>query len=167
VRAGGWGHLLGDEGSGYDIGVQALRLATQTADGRAQANDVLAAILAHWQLDNPNQLIGYVYRAERTRAEIAALAQPVAALAAAGDGAAQHIMASAAHELARLIVAVGRELQLEQPPVAFGGGLIGALPDLQQAVLDQSGLVLGPARYVEDPAQGALVLAQRLLDTSQ
>src|SRR4029453_12414402 len=48
ARVGGWGFLLGDEGSGYDLAVQALRLATQTADGRAEAHAILRAILDHW-----------------------------------------------------------------------------------------------------------------------
>ena len=36
-RAGGWGYILGDEGSGYDIAIQAMRAATQAIDGRGQA----------------------------------------------------------------------------------------------------------------------------------
>ncbi len=161
ARAGGWGYLLGDEGSGYDIAVRALRLATQTADGRAEAHALLQTILAAWSLDEPAQLIGVVYRPETTRATIADLARHVIALAAAGDPHAESIIAGAARELGRLIAAVVKQLRLEAPPVALGGGLIGAHPRLQQAVLEQAGLPLGPLRYVADPAQGALVIARR------
>jgi hypothetical protein len=62
-----------------------------------------------------------------------------------------------------LIAAVTRRLDLRQPPVALAGGVIGASQQLQQAVVAQAGVALGPLRYVADPAHGALVLAQRLL----
>src|SRR5262245_1022502 len=88
ARAGGWGYVLGDEGSGYDIALRALRLATQTADGRAAAPALLQAALDHWGLQEPEQLIGQVYRTETTRAEIAALARRIVTLADAGEPAA-------------------------------------------------------------------------------
>lgn len=161
ARAGGWGYLLGDEGSGYDIAVRALRLATQTADGRADARALLQTILAAWSLDDPTQLISVVYRPETTRATIADLARHVIALAATGDPHAAAVIADAACELGRLIAAVVRHLDLESPPVAIGGGLIGAHPTLQQLVLERAGIPLGPLCYVADPAQGALVIAKR------
>lgn len=164
ARAGGWGYLLGDEGSGYDIGVQALRLATQTADGRADADALLQMVLDEWQLAEPFALIGYVYRAEMTRATIAALARRVAALAERGDPYAQQIFDQAGHELGRLVAAVTRALDLDQPPLALGGGLLGAQRSLQAAVQRCADVPLGPLRYVSDPAQGALVIARRLLE---
>lgn len=163
TRAGGWGYLLGDEGSGYDIGVQALRLATQTADGRADAHGLLQMVLDEWQLAEPFELIGYVYRPEMTRAALAALARRVAALAEQGDQHAQTILDRAGCELGRLVSAVVRTLDLQQPPLALGGGLLGAQRSLQQAVQRYADLPLGPLCYVSDPAQGALAIARRLL----
>lgn len=163
ARAGGWGYLLGDEGSGYDIGVQALRLATQTADGRADAHALLAMVLEEWQLDEPFALIGYIYRPDLPRATIAALARRVAALAERGDPHAQAIFAQAGRELGRLVTAVAQRLHLDHPPLALGGGLLGAQRSLQAAVQHSAEVPLGPLRYVSDPAQGALVLARRLL----
>ncbi|HEX6290723.1 MAG TPA: BadF/BadG/BcrA/BcrD ATPase family protein [Herpetosiphonaceae bacterium] len=165
ARAGGWGYLLGDEGSGYDIGVQALRLATQTADGRAQAHAVLSAILDHWQLTDASALIGHVYRPETTRAMIATLGGQIANLAAQGDSDAQAIMDRAALELGRLAAAVVRRLDLSEPPVACGGGLLVANAGLQQGIVAHAGVPLGPLRTVDDPARGALVIARRLLET--
>ncbi len=165
ARAGGWGYLLGDEGSGYDIGVQALRLATQTADGRANAHAVLSAVLEHWQLAEPDALIGYVYRPETTRATVATLGGRIAALAALGDSDAIGIMDRAALELGRLVAAVVRQLDLTQPPVAFGGGVVVANAGLQRGIAAHAGVSLGPLCAVDDPARGALVIARRLLET--
>jgi len=163
ARAGGWGYLLGDEGSGYDIAVQALRLATQTADGRAAAHTLLAAILDEWQLSEPSALIGYVYRPEVTRATIASLARRVVLLAEDGDEAARSIVQRAGFELGRLLATVARMLELEQPPLALAGGLVRAGSVLPEAVMAHAGITVGTRQHVADPAQGALVLAQRLL----
>ena len=163
ARAGGWGYLLGDEGSGYDMACHALRLATQTADGRAGAHALLQAVLDHWQLAEPTQLIAHVYRPGVGRADIAPLASVVVALAAAGDHHAGEIVLHSARELARLIDVVVRKLQLDVPPLALGGGVLGASVLLQRAVQQHVGVVLGPQQYVAQPAHGAIVLAQRVL----
>jgi N-acetylglucosamine kinase-like BadF-type ATPase len=163
-RVGGWGYLLGDEGSGYDLAIQALRLATQTADGRAAAHAILRAVLDHWNLGSPDQLIAHVYHPERTRAEIAGVSLPVLALAGSGDPHAVALLERAAGELARMLAAIIRKLDLHQPPVAMAGGLLGASPRLRTAIVEQCGHALGPLNYVEDPARGALSLGRQLLD---
>ena len=163
ARAGGWGYLMGDEGSGYAVGVGALRLATQTADGRADAGRILRAILDYWRLREASELIAHVYHPARTRADIALLAQPVASLAEQGDPSAQELMAQAARELARLVDAVVHTLGLHEPPVALGGGLLGARPSLQRALVAQAAVALGTCTYVAEPARGAVILARRML----
>src|SRR6185295_10039559 len=92
ARAGGWGPLLGDEGSGYDIAVRSLRLATQAADGRAEAPALLDAVLRHWALADPVALIHYVHDPSRTAAQVASLATVALSLAAGGDAPARGIV---------------------------------------------------------------------------
>jgi N-acetylglucosamine kinase-like BadF-type ATPase len=164
ARAGGWGYLLGDEGSGYDIGVQALRRATQTADGRAAAQTILAAVLDEWRLERPEELVAHVYRPETTRGLIANLARRLIALAEGGDRDAQSLLREAAVEWGRLLGTVARQLDMREPPVALGGGILGATGWLYEEVRRQAGVTLGPFRYVDDPARGAVVLAGRLLE---
>lgn len=162
ARTGGWGHVLGDEGGGYDIAVQALRLATQTADGRFDAPTILDMVLTHWHLSTPDQLVDCIYNPPRSRAEIATLAQPVIALAESGDTYAASILDHAASELARMIATVGRRLGIAQPAVALGGGLIGASEHLRHSLRTYTDIAA--LTQVDEPAQGALVLARRLLD---
>jgi N-acetylglucosamine kinase-like BadF-type ATPase len=164
ARAGGWGYLLGDEGSGYAIALHALQLATQTADGRAAADGILSAVLQHWHLDEPSQLVSFIYRPEVSRTEIATLARRVIDLAGAADQDARGIVDAAAKELSRLVVAVAHRLNLLEAPVALGGGLLGANSCLKISLLQHAGVPLGPVAYVDDPAVGALVLARQLLE---
>jgi N-acetylglucosamine kinase-like BadF-type ATPase len=163
ARVGGWGYLLGDEGSGYDLAVQALRLATQTADRRADAHSILHVVLEQYGLDSPDHLIAYVYSAERTRAEIASVSTPVLALAASGDRHAAALLERAAAELARMLQAMIEKLDLHQAPIAMAGGLLGISAGLRASIVERVRGELGPISYVDDPARGALILARQLL----
>jgi len=163
VRVGGWGYLLGDEGSGYDLAVRALRLAAQTADGRAAAHSLLAAVLEYWGLDQPIQLIGYVYHSDLTRAAIAEVGELVLHLAEAGDTHAVGLTERAAGELADMVaVAVGR-LGLEAPPVALAGGMFATSMLLRAALLSRLPTRLGSVTYVDQPVVGAITLARAML----
>lgn len=167
ARAGGWGYLLGDEGSGYDLAIQALRAAAQTADGRAQAQQLLRAILDYWGLDEPARLIRHIYRPEMTRAEIARLSEVVLKLADARDAEALKIVNQAAAELGKLVTVVARKLELQNPSLAFAGGLLGASQHLRAAIVSNLDVAFRSLTYVDDPARGALVLAARLLESSE
>jgi len=161
IRAGGWGYLLGDEGSGYDLALRALRLVTQTADGRADAHALLRIVLQHWRLAEPAALIPYIYSPATTRSEVAGLAAVVVEQAAAGDPDAERIMKEATADLARLVTVVAERLREPAPPIVFGGGLLGSSAALRQRVYQEVAVTLGPLSYVDEPAHGALRLACR------
>jgi N-acetylglucosamine kinase-like BadF-type ATPase len=164
VRVGGWGYLLGDEGSGYQVALRALRLASQTADGRADAQALLEAVLGHWSLDRPSALIAHVHAPTTSQAEIARLAVVVLQLAERGDAAARAIVDEAARELARHVDAAARRLDLAAPPLALAGGLMTA--SLRHAVHAALGTEVSAVAHVADPPRGAAVLARRLLQDS-
>jgi len=161
VRVGGWGPILGDEGSGYQMAVSALHRVTQTADGRAQAKALLEAVLRHWSLKDALGLIRHVHAETTTPSEIAGLASVVLDLAARGDAEAKGMVEEAACELARHVQAVVRKLDVAKPPLALSGGLLRA--SLRQAVLSKIEGEVGPVNYVTDPPLGGVVLARRLL----
>lgn len=98
AKVGGWGHLLGDQGSGHDIGMLALQQVVYEWD-RAQRWDVLGRnLLAAQHLNEPNDLIAWVQSADK--ASVAALAEVVFRSAATGDALAKGILAHAAQSLA-------------------------------------------------------------------
>lgn len=165
AQVGGWGYLLGDEGSGYDLALRALRLATQTADGRADAQALLTALLAEWQLTGPFDLVGKVYDNGMTRAELAKLTRPLLMLAEAGDTDALALLDYAAAELALMVRTAARRLGLIEPPLALAGGLLVSSAYLRERLAHDLGAGWGTTTVVDEPVRGALILAQRLLSS--
>jgi N-acetylmuramic acid 6-phosphate etherase len=167
ARAGGWGHIMSDEGSGYAIGVEALRAVMAAFDGRGPATSLTGAVLAHWSLKTPPDLVGRVYRESDGTADIATLAALVDAAAEDGDVVALHILRAAGRELAITVEAVVRRLALPMPaPCALAGGAIVKGQQMRAAflaALEMFGLRLDPITPVTEPAQGAIRLAAGLL----
>jgi N-acetylmuramic acid 6-phosphate etherase len=170
-RAGGWGYLLGDEGSSYAIGLAALQAVTRAADGRAAPTMLMDAILGHWALPTPQALIGHVYGGQLAPVMIAGLAMLVEETAAAGDAVAQEIIAEACHELALALHAVARRLELPAPtPCALAGGLLLNRPRVAEGVLHAARkleLQLDPVTLVAEPALGAVRVAARLCESAE
>ena len=156
-RAGGWGHLLGDEGSGYDIGLRALRAAVRSVDGRGQPTLLLPRILDAWGLQAPHNLYDAVYE-RQDKARIARLANLVIAAAGDGDEVSRHIVRVAAEELALAVEAVVHALELPLPvALALGGGLLVHEDAFRTMTLDRINRALSVASVtiVEEPALSA------------
>ncbi|THF74506.1 BadF/BadG/BcrA/BcrD ATPase family protein [Cohnella fermenti] len=125
VRSGGWGYLLGDEGSGFDLGRQALTAVLKAHDGREEATALTGLILERFGAAHPEGLITSVYEADNPRTTIAAIAPLVLAAARAGDLTASRIADGAAAALAALVVPVAASLRAgeETLPLIVTGGV--------------------------------------------
>lgn len=125
LQVGGWGYLLGDEGSGYWIGLEALRTMIHQADGtHAYGSKLPERVQKALGFTKAQDVILWLYgnQAPRTR-DIAALAQIVLE-ESANDTRAGDIIEMAAQSLHRLVMALVERLSMEQPQIAFGGGLL-------------------------------------------
>lgn len=166
ARAGGWGYVLGDEGSGYDFGRQALQAATRAADGRGQPTLLLDLILQQWDLRHATDLIGQVYPFPDT-IRIARLSSLVFAASRQGDQPASEIIQRAADELARAVLVIGEKLTFPDAriPLALGGGILLHEAVLRDAVLKRISQQhnLGQVELVEHPALSAARAAIRLM----
>ena len=168
VRAGGWGPLLGDEGSGYAVGLEALRAVLHRVDGWGPATDLEGTLKGALGLRAWQELVAAVYRERRIgREEIAALAPAVFAAAAAGDRVAGDIVRRAGRELGGQVAGVARKLGLEaHAPFAGCGGLFEAgealRPGLEEAAAGL-GVELAWKRPLLPPVLGAAMVARRLV----
>jgi N-acetylglucosamine kinase-like BadF-type ATPase len=160
VRVGGWGHLVGDEGSGYDIGRSALQAALRMADGRAperSSGALLDLVLGHFGVNRYDELMDRVYAPAGTPT-VAALAPAVLRAARAGDPDARALARAAAGELARAAVAVAHKLPAGDPDtLALGGGLLVADTWYRHAVVQRirRRIRLGKVVVVAEPATTA------------
>lgn len=162
-RVGGWGQVLGDEGSGYWIGLQGLRTLLRSEDGRSPATAMTEPLLGACEVSGPEELVSWIEDA--TKGEVAALAPTVIGCADDGDPGAAEIVDGAVHHLEGHIATAVRRLEEAGPApsvdVVLWGGLVapgGPLRERMATVLKARGLGCD-ARPV-DPPMGAAHLAR-------
>jgi N-acetylglucosamine kinase-like BadF-type ATPase len=169
-RAGGWGHLLGDEGGGYQIGLAALRAMVRSHDGRAEATAMTAPILARFALKSTTDLLGWLQLHGVAKTEIASVTPDVFAAARGGDAAARAICEANADELVTLATTARRKLpypQGDSVPLATIGGNFrdDYYRGLFLARLGRSGADLHVIEPKAGPTEGGIQLAYGLLNT--
>ena len=142
-RSGGWGPLISDEGSGYWLGVQAMRAAARAFDGRTEPTALLPLVQKQLELDDMNELLYRLYVQGMSRAEIAQLAPLVLETARAGDAIAQELICTGSAEMAETVLAVARHLGFSEREceLALVGGLFQAgevvIEPLRTAVVER------------------------------
>jgi N-acetylglucosamine kinase-like BadF-type ATPase len=164
ARAGGWGHVLGDEGSGYWIGRAALRAVLREADRRGPRTALTQLLLEHFDVAEAQSLIHEVYQNRLRPAAIGALAECVQAAFTSGDAAATGILRAAADELESAGLSVARRLGLDNDrfPFILAGGIFRAVPWLRDELhrrLPQAIPGAGVRLLDREPAAGAVSLA--------
>jgi glucosamine kinase len=107
-RVGGWGHLLGDEGSGYWLGVESIRAALRQRDRSGPETAISEALVEFFNVQSVEALAALVYSRPLTKPDIAAFATETCKLARAGDAVARELYRRGAAELGAQINAVIR-----------------------------------------------------------
>jgi N-acetylglucosamine kinase-like BadF-type ATPase len=159
-RAGGWGPLLGDEGSGHAIGLAALKAATRMADGRGPDTILLAAVMRRFQAATPADLVGRLHAPGVGRREIAAVSREVMAAADMGDPVAAAIAAAAAADLADHVRTLAERNLFPTGvyPLRLAGGLLTGSAAFRGRVVEAivaTGHEPGAVTVVADPAAAA------------
>jgi N-acetylglucosamine kinase-like BadF-type ATPase len=168
AQAGGWGYLLGDEGSAYDIGRRAVAAAIRASDGRGPATTLVETVKRIFDRTDLQEIKAIVYRPDFSRDRLAALAPLVAQAADAGDEMARRIMTAAGEELAKLALAVVHRLfdVGEAVSVYTAGGVFEAGAVLERPFGEALNKAWPTSRMCwpqHPPAVGALILARRML----
>ena len=164
ARAGGWGYVLGDEGSGYWMGRLAMRAIVREADGRGKRTKLTRRVLAHFGVDRPDDLLHTVYNEDFEPSVIAALATDVQQAHVEGDAAATAILVRGAEELVAAAASVVTQLGLKDDEftIVLSGGMFKAAPWLREEVTRLLPAVAPRSQVVHlqvEPALGAVRLA--------
>ena len=120
-QAGGWGHILGDAGSGYFLALQTLRLVLREYDLHRRTSELAQNILGALGLNNLDELVRWAQTAGKI--DVALLAPIVFAAVERGDVNVGDILRSGALVLAEYTRAVADRLDFRAPPIRLLGGL--------------------------------------------
>jgi N-acetylglucosamine kinase len=163
-KSSGWDYILDDEGSAYWIGLKGIRAAMRSYDGRAGATILVDAMLKHYDLHDPVDMVRVAYAKGFGKTEAAAFAKSVSQCAHEGDQVARQILIEAADEIAGAVNAVIRKLDMRAH--RFTVGLIGGVFQSGEPFFSRfSSLVLETAPHARiefarlPPAVGALLYA--------
>jgi glucosamine kinase len=170
ARAGGWGPVMGDEGSGAWIGRRALGIVCAAADGREPATALTGAILTAAQANDVQHLVEWAGNAPPS--QLASLAPVVMSVADAGDLRANSLVTLAVEELVLHIRALALSLFVDERaavPVAFTGGMLTRGSTVRKRLEHRMrsavpGAQLQPGEV--DPARGAVRGALRILGST-
>ncbi|WP_053218460.1 N-acetylglucosamine kinase [Virgibacillus senegalensis] len=166
TKSGGWGHILGDEGSGYFIGMKALNYITRAYDGRDKHTMLTGLILKRLQLEKAEDLVAYIYGERPEKQEIASLARQVIEAAELQDEAAEYILREAAEELLTHVKSLFRKNPefTEQTVVTAAGSIFSYSKLVKDTFINglrQRNLGTYQEAY-ESPAIGAARVAEEL-----
>ncbi|MDP9039422.1 MAG: ATPase [Acidobacteriota bacterium] len=172
TRAGGWGPVLADEGSGHWIGLQAVRSVFRGVD-ESRSSALLEHIQRHWSLASLEDLIQLGNATPPP--PFAELTPVVLACAQAGDPIAAEVLTLAGQELARLVTLVIRRMEsleptppgaLALPTVALAGSILQNVAPVRDALLlalQHTWPRITVLPDAVDPIQGALWRARTAL----
>jgi N-acetylglucosamine kinase-like BadF-type ATPase len=163
-RTGGWGYLIGDEGSAYAIGRASLAAAMQAVDGRGPATVLVERLQGELRAATCAELIDQIYGPEMTRERLAGLATIVFA-AAENDQVAQGIVGAASDDLAKMVAVLCHRLELaaKDYTLALAGSVIlnqSRLRSFLRARLEQHACPPRVLQMVHEPVRGAVALAR-------
>lgn len=163
IRAGGWGYLLGDFGSGFDVGRTAVIETLKFLEGRSKQNSLVLSVLKELNVNDLEELLSSIYGSKNPISKLSSLASIVLKQAEEGDEVARRIVDHSIDSLISCVESVVRRSSFSSKPipVVLSGGLFKNeyysslfLSKLKEKISD-----VEPKILKLEPAIGALILA--------
>ena len=170
ARAGGWGHLIGDEGSAYTVALEALRLVARRRDGRELRGDndeLEKRLCGELGVESTDKIVLALYSSRFDRGAIARLAPSVVEAAGEDLDVIDKVLLPAGAALAEMVLAVHRQLDwpLGPVPLALAGSFLLSSVEVRRGLL--TALSSSEVEFVptscHEPVRGALLLARKAL----
>jgi N-acetylglucosamine kinase-like BadF-type ATPase len=164
-RVGGFGRLIGDEGSGYSIGRKALNAVSKESDGRGEETLISELLNAKMNSSSSTSIINKVYK---EKLDVASVAKIVIEAAEEGDPIAEDILDEEADELVLHIKSLMNKIQTDNLNVAFSGSLIdnkNFYSDLLKQKIKSTLPNVKVVKPASTPVSGAILFAKRLAST--
>ncbi|MEW9096038.1 MAG: BadF/BadG/BcrA/BcrD ATPase family protein [Clostridiaceae bacterium] len=162
-RVGGWGHIIGDEGSGYDIAKKGLALVAKTIDGIGENPSLMDRVFHRYGVKDTDEFIRYIYNPSRTKADIAKISEDVYHCALEGNNECLEILEKASKDLVDLTIALISKIPLEDEYiVSVGGGVFDNMDLVYKYftnTLNEYKYNITVKRPMYSPVIGALILA--------
>jgi len=163
-RVGGFGRLLGDEGSGYSIGRKGLQAAAKYFDGQGDETLIVRLIQEKYSIDSADELIKKVYK---ENFDIASIAEVVIDAAESQDQIAHKILLEESNELVHHINTIMKKMDTNELSVSFGGSLISKNNIYSETLRNNIKTSLPSVKIVApaySPIEGALLIAKEILN---
>ncbi|MNI03117.1 Glucosamine kinase GspK [compost metagenome] len=163
VRVGGWGHLLGDQGSGYQIGLASIRAVMSSYDGTLSATLLTKLVIEAYQLESVLELKSLIYAPHITKQDIASFARICIVAAEQQDECALRIIEQSASELASQATAlIHKHPSFTKGDLVLSGSIFMYSPTFTkcfETLLNESFTQLHIHKARRTPAFGAALLA--------
>ncbi len=135
VKIGGWGHLVGDEGSGFYVGREGIRVALMCIDTRGPPTSLCLRLFEHLGIESVSEIVSRIYGASSPKELIAGFARIVVEEARRGDDVAFAILEDAAHEIVRGLIAAYRAINVKR--FCITGGFYSSARDLLKPLIER------------------------------
>jgi len=132
IRASGWGNIIDDEGSAYDIGRRAMRASLRALDGTERKTTIAKLLVRKFRLHALEDIVYEVHNKPMSTREISSISKLVAQAAVNGDQVARGIFAYEGRAMASFVSAIARRLEMtkSKPDIYCTGGVFKAGPVL-------------------------------------
>ncbi len=169
ILIGGWGYLVGDEGSGYDLVAQCIREMVHDVDYGFPEKPLSAAVREFFGASDAREVIKYIH--SHMKGEIAAATPVIVSFANQGDPDARALLTHAGEELGKLVICTAKRLKLDPDfSLALQGSVIRKVPQIRERMLStiaEAGLRCTLVTTTEPVTKGAWFFARNHSDIKE